>query len=63
MTISKRLSDAETDTKVGRLAAREDGVNQPNSCDQESTFLTAAGEGEGITKANGQRNIDECDRE
>jgi hypothetical protein len=63
MTISKRLSDAEANTKAGRLAGREAGINQPNSCDQESAFLTAAGEGEGITKANGQRNIDECDRE
>jgi hypothetical protein len=63
MAISKQLSDAEADTKVGRLAAREAGVNQPNSCDQESAFLTAAGEGEGSTKANRQRAIDECDHE
>ena len=62
MLISRKLSDAEAAMKAARVEARKAGVNQPNSHDQESDFLTAIDEGEGPAKKKAQWSIDTCDR-
>jgi len=60
--ISRKLAKAEQAMKAARIEARRVGVEQPNSHDQESGFLTEAGEGEGPTKVNAQYSINTCDR-
>jgi hypothetical protein len=58
--LSKRVSKAEKAMKAARVEARKAEVEQPNSYDQESNFLTAAGEGEPIIKQHAQFSMDTC---
>jgi len=46
MNISKKLSEAEEALKIARIKAKEAGVDDPNSCEQKSGFLSVVGEGE-----------------